>query len=79
MREAGDRSDPTGILETFFKDKLGYTDADAIQTASDAVEFLDYWGLTLTPTQYVAKLEATITDAGASLSAEPHEDGQSAP
>lgn len=59
-RDAGDRSDPEGIPELFFKDKLGYSDAAAIETAADFVHYLGTWGLRLTPTKHLDELETRV-------------------
>ncbi|ROZ88033.1 hypothetical protein [Gordonia sp. OPL2] len=59
-RDAGDRSDPEGIPELFFEDKLGYSDAAAIETAANFVHYLDTWGLRLTPTKYLDELETRV-------------------
>jgi hypothetical protein len=57
-REAGDRSDPNGVPELFFTEHLGYTDSQAIATAQEFVDYLGRWGLTITPTAYLERLEA---------------------
>lgn len=62
-REAEDRNDPTGVLELFFADKLGQSHEAAIDSADAVVQFLDSWGLTLTPSLYLAELETKVGGA----------------
>lgn len=64
-REAGDRNDPTGVLELFFADTLGHSHESAIDTADALVQYLDTWGLALTPTLYLTELEANAGSGSA--------------
>lgn len=56
-RTAGHQSNPEGVLELFFAQKLNYADAKAIATAANLAEFLDTWGLELAPSKYIEELE----------------------
>lgn len=67
-RKAGDRNDPTGVVEVFFASNLGYSDEAAIDAASRLVEHLSSWGLDLVPTAHVEEMEEKVRRSGAGAS-----------